>query len=389
MFKPCALAVLVLLVGLPLSARAAEDSGSPAERYAALVHEYDDAAAAHAVAVAAAKTPEARREADALRRGPEQFTHLFQRIWREHPKDPAGLDALVWVLAHDANGPEGDEALRVVPRDHAASDKLGSACVSVAQMTQETAERFLRDIAEHNPHRQVKAKALYGLAVVLKRWADTAPLLEPPDRESARAWASYLGPSVTGRIRRNRAALSGEAERLFERLRDEFGNVVYDDAEGLTVGEGAALALHEIRDLAVGRRAPDLAGDDLDRRAMRLSDFKGRVVVVSFWASWCPPCMQLIPHERALAAKLSDRPFTLLGVSGDEDRDGAAKIARDAGVTWRSWWDGGKEGKLATAWNVRGWPTVYVIDREGTIRNKWFGAPDPAALEEAVDTLLK
>jgi hypothetical protein len=99
--------------------------------------------------------------------------------------------------------------------------------------------------------------------------------------------------------------------------------------------------------------------------------------------------MQLIPQERALAARLAGAEFTLLGVNGDGDRKAAAANAAKAGVTWRSWWDGGADGKLAAGWNVNAWPTVYVIDRAGVIRHKWVGAPDAAALGEAVDALLK
>ncbi len=79
--------------------------------------------------------------------------------------------------------------------------------------------------------------------------------------------------------------------------------------------------------------------------------------------------MRLIPHERELAKRHAGRPFALVGVNGDDDRDHAKAVSRDAGVTWRSWWDGGKDGKLAAAWNVRGWPTVYVIDHRGVIRH--------------------
>ena len=117
---------------------------------------------------------------------------------------------------------------------------------------------------------------------------------------------------------------------------------------------------------------------------MKLSDFRGRVVVVNFWATWCGPCMALVPHERELVKRLAGKPFVLVGVNGDEDRDTAKKVARREGMTWRSWWDGGKEGPTANRWNVRGWPAIYVLDRRGIIRHKWNESPGAEPLEKAV-----
>jgi subtilisin family serine protease len=139
-----------------------------------------------------------------------------------------------------------------------------------------------------------------------------------------------------------------------------------------------------MRDLAVGKPAPEIVGDDLDDRPMKLSDFRGRVVVVNFWATWCGPCMALVPHERELLKRLEKRPFVLLGVNGDEDRDKAKNVVRRERMTRRSWWDGGKEGTTASRWNVRGWPAIYVLDRQGIIRHKWNESPGAQPLEQAI-----
>ena len=78
----------------------------------------------------------------------------------------------------------------------------------------------------------------------------------------------------------------------------------------------------------------------------------------------------MYPHERSLVARLADKPFALIGVNSDPLE--TVKVAReDENISWRSFWDGGSTGgPIASAWNVTGWPTIYVIDHEGVIRFK-------------------
>jgi hypothetical protein len=95
----------------------------------------------------------------------------------------------------------------------------------------------------------------------------------------------------------------------------------------------------------------------------------------------------MYPHERSLVKKLEGKPFVILGINSDADREALKKVLAEEHLTWRSWWDGGStEGPIATTWNVRGWPTTYVLDGKGVIRYK--NVRD-AELEKAVDTLLK
>lgn len=77
-------------------------------------------------------------------------------------------------------------------------------------------------------------------------------------------------------------------------------------------------------------------------------------------------------HERSLVSQLSDKPFALIGVNSDGDRDKILETCEEKDITWRSFWNGpeGTRGPISTAWNVQGWPTIYVIDAEGKIRYK-------------------
>jgi len=80
----------------------------------------------------------------------------------------------------------------------------------------------------------------------------------------------------------------------------------------------------------------------------------------------------MYPDERSLVKRLADQPFALIGVNSDKDKQALRQVLEDEEITWRSFWNGpeGTRGPLSTAWNVSGWPTVYVLDHEGVIRGK-------------------
>ena len=85
--------------------------------------------------------------------------------------------------------------------------------------------------------------------------------------------------------------------------------------------------------------------------------------------------------------RLEDKPFALLGINSDTDREKLKEILADDNITWRSWWDGGSTGgPIATQWNVAGWPTTYVLDDQGVIRAKELGG---SALDRLVDGLVR
>jgi len=67
---------------------------------------------------------------------------------------------------------------------------------------------------------------------------------------------------------------------------------------------------------------------------------------------------------------MSIKPFALLGVNSDADRDEIRRIVKEKNLTWRSWWDGSTRGPISTQWNIRSWPAIYLIDHEGVIRHK-------------------
>jgi hypothetical protein len=99
----------------------------------------------------------------------------------------------------------------------------------------------------------------------------------------------------------------------------------------------------------------------------------------------------MYPHERSLVKKLADKPFALVGVNSDTDLKELRKRMEEEQITWRSFWNGkeGTGGPISSAWNVRGWPTLYVIDHRGVIRHKYLGSPGDKVLDEAIEKLVR
>ena len=137
-------------------------------------------------------------------------------------------------------------------------------------------------------------------------------------------------------------------------------------------GELSELAGREkfkIEHLSVGGVAPEIIGEDLSGKPMKLSDFRGKVVLLDFWGDWCVACRMLIPFNRALTKQMEGRPFELLGVNSDSDRIYARKVEQLQKISWRSFWNGGSRfGDISTEWAVEKWPVLYVIDAKGIVR---------------------
>ncbi len=94
----------------------------------------------------------------------------------------------------------------------------------------------------------------------------------------------------------------------------------------------------------------------------------------------------MYPHERSLVKQLSDKPFALIGVNSDRDREKIREVVKEKNLTWRSFWnESGEDGKISDDWRIKGWPTIFVLDADGVIRYKNVRGD---ALDEAIESLL-
>jgi thiol-disulfide isomerase/thioredoxin len=136
-------------------------------------------------------------------------------------------------------------------------------------------------------------------------------------------------------------------------------------------------------------RPPPLALRDLAGRAVSLADYQGRVVLVNFWASWCPPCVHEMPSMERLAQRLAGTPFVILGVNMAESPASVRGfLAARVGVSFPILLD--SDGAALKRWQVFAFPTSFVIDKKGKIRYALFGATewDDAAVVEKLRALL-
>ena len=97
----------------------------------------------------------------------------------------------------------------------------------------------------------------------------------------------------------------------------------------------------------------------------------------------------MYPHERSLVKRLAGKPFVILGVNSDP-KERLKQVIKKEQITWRSWWDGGDtSGPIASKWKVNGWPTLYLVDHKGVIREKWVGSPGDKIMDRSIDKLVK
>jgi len=94
----------------------------------------------------------------------------------------------------------------------------------------------------------------------------------------------------------------------------------------------------------------------------------------------------MYPHERSLVKKFENRPFAIIGVNSDTDRDKLKKRIKEENITWRSFYAGSTRGPIPTRWNVSGWPTLYILDHNGVIRAKNVRGPK---MEQWIEKLVQ
>ena len=117
--------------------------------------------------------------------------------------------------------------------------------------------------------------------------------------------------------------------------------------------------------------APDFSITTLSREFLELNDLRGKVVVLDFWGTWCPPCVQAVPWLRDIQKKHATDPFVLIGVNSDSDEPALRDFLSKNQMEWPEYWD--RDRKFQQTWGVRGWPTYVVIDDEGIVRFRSAG----------------
>jgi RNA polymerase sigma factor (sigma-70 family) len=323
---------------------------------------------------------------EGLARTERAFAGRFLDLAEKHQGDPVAADALIQVATNQFTPAESGRAAELLIRDHLPGEsfprlltELGSLHLALSR----PAAKVLRAALEQAPTHEARARACLGLAQYLKYRARVLRRLSGPDPDPFwRLIARAVGGEALKDARPDAAdALEREAVAFYSRLAEQFGDV---SLRNEPAAEIARREVFQLRDLAVGRPAPEAEGMDVQGTPLKLGDFRGRVVVLAFSGPWNRD--RTGPQMRALAARMKDRPFALLSVEIDPDKESLLAAIRDGQVTWRCWWEPSEDGPIRRRWQVHEFSSTFILDARGIIRARDL---EGRALDRVVDELLK
>ncbi len=245
------------------------------------------------------------------------------------------------------------------------SEDIGNFCErlgSVGRGSIAGAEKYLphlNAIFERNHHRRVRCPALFAIA---KTHQDSSS--ESKQQRAVELYQQFL------------SEFDGEKKYRYASVER---NLRFD----------AAQAIEAIQSRGVGKTALEIDGFDLAGAELRLSQFQGKVVLLSFWASWCHPCLKMVPHEIELANEFKSHPFAIVGANGDRDPADGLKTAQEHGILWPSFQINDKDGaSISDLWGIEAWPTIVLIDADGVIRKTWTGDQETDEIRQEIQSAI-
>ena len=331
-----------------------------------------------------AATPEARAKVWNSRPGVAPFARQMWDVIGPALNDEGSLEAAAWflrvapgVVTRQADGSTSPafakeiEAIRkAVETRHLKSPKLISMCMALATIQDPRSLSLLEKIQVANPDAKIQGVAALAAAVILKSLGDNPDLMRK-------------------RLTALRKAIIQSSDVVIGSSRRIVGTrFVEDGVEGIVAGGGTTVAklaedeLYIISHLSKGRIAPDLSGTDSGGRPLKLSDHKGKVIVLLFWNNTMPDGFQVVKITAAMAKKFQNRPFIVIGVNSDTVKE-LRDLEADGTIPWINFSD--PTNKLAEQYRVGVRPLVYVVDGERKIH--YAGAPGSFA-ELTADALL-
>ncbi|MDZ4289171.1 MAG: TlpA disulfide reductase family protein [Prosthecobacter sp.] len=337
---------------------AAESGGSVAQSIRAVIDEYENNVRANTRKIIDAKTEAEKDKYRATVPTVAPYATKVLKIVHEHPGDADTARGVSWLVTQASGFPEGQEALKMLGTSHTASAGIAEAVKALEYHPLATAEPILLAVREKNPNANEKAAATYALGVQYFRMYESASALQ--------AECCGNGPVAVAPP----TGLPKQAEEAKAKAMDYFQEVVanYPGAaiQGFPLGDQASRMMFEMTNLAVGSQVPDIEGKDLDGNAFKLSDYRGKHVVLMFWGGWCHACHGVLPLMNQLTTDMKDKPVAVLGINTDIPEE-ARQAFQQYHVNFRNWSDGTTGGPITTLFNLRNFPTIYLIDPKGII----------------------
>jgi thiol-disulfide isomerase/thioredoxin len=388
---PSTSSLSVLVAALAGNIAPAQDVGRLSERLGAIVKAQDEAHRRFVEDLRGKTTEEAQKPAtDLYLAEMARNTGQVLEMVRANPTDPAVVEALKFVIKTAGRGPECQSyrAMEILLDGHVSDPGMGDLCGRIFHFGHApVAESLLRAVLARHPTHEDRGLACHSLATLLGyRASMIRSIREGRSRVDDYVHEEFMESTKQMVRESDPTALDHESVALLERCVAEFSDVKDWFTPERSIGAIAEGEIFAIRNLAVGRVAPEITGKDQEGKTFSLSDYRGKVVVLTFSASWCGPCVGMYPQERELARRLAGKPFAMLSVNADEDLGALRKSVASGEITWRCWWDGGMDGPITTRWGVSAIPEIFVLDRAGVIRKKDVRG---AELEKVVDELIE
>ena len=275
------------------------------------------------------------------------------------PSDQGSFDSLVFAMSMVSRGNNKEimkQAVDMIVKDHSKNLKMASVLGFIA--TSPDGAAILEKIATKTDDRNIAGLAWYAVT------------------ENLQNEAGDVGPKQA-------EELNKRTEMIYEKLAKDYADVPMANGRG-TIGSTIKAALFELQNLSVGKVAPEVLCLNIDGdKEDKLSNYKGKVVVLDIWATWCGPCKAMIPHEREMNEKLKGKPFAFISISGDETKETLTSFLEKEKMPWVHWF-ADRKGILKD-WNIRFYPTMYILDHKGVIRAKGLRGEE---LEKKVNELV-
>jgi peroxiredoxin len=316
-----------------------------------------------ALEVRAAVTPEARTKALGAKPDPALYGRKMWAVIAPALGEEWVLDPAAWFVGLVGNLrtplPDGSNSLTfakelasvqaAVETYHMKSAKLAPVCLALSASEDPRALALLEKIQAGHTVKSVQGVAALAIAMRLKTLGDDPGLMSK-------------------RLTLLRKAIIDSAEVA---------------VNGTTVAKLAADELYIINHLTKGREAPDLVGTDSGMRPLKLSDFKGKVLVLLFWNSAMDEAARVLEMTTALEGKFAGKPFALIGINNDPVENLREMQKQPDLVTFPNFSD--PQNRLANEYRIGSWPLVYVLDGERKIH---YAGPPGSFVELTAAALL-
>jgi carboxymethylenebutenolidase len=344
----------------------------------------------------------------------------FLELAKSHPDSPYAFDALFFVIRRggpqtaDVHGKPWqlkEEALDVVWKSHAKDPRLFTILEQLGgALPSNNTEAFLKRAMDEGPDKNVQAAGAYNLARYYSTIARATRKSQQINQKKQplnyeRYWKLVVTPYLEQHFPLNEERNSAEIDRLLRLVTEKYADAPTTDwklsgpgkmfveltpyPKPQTYGDQARAMSFELSNIVPGKPAPEIEGTDADGKTFRLSDYKGKVVLLILSANWCGGCVELHPMERKLVERYHGRPFVMLGVSRDAKVDTLKADTASGEISWRCWWDG-LHGPIGEQWNVDGIPRLILLEDKHTFQNIAISRfTTQEELEQAIDALFK